>query len=106
MRIWIKNPLAIYAENAKGGVVIQDDKIIELVSADQKPTLAIDHVIDATQHVVLPGLINTHHHYYQTLFRAYRKSLNLKLFPWLKALYKVWAKITPESFISACKIAQ
>ena len=106
MRIWIKNPLAIYAENAKGGVVIQDDKIIELVSTDQKPTLAIDHVIDATQHVVLPGLINTHHHYYQTLFRAYRKSLNLELFPWLKALYKAWAKLTPESFVSACKIAQ
>ena len=47
--------------------------------------------------MVLPGLINTHHHFYQTLTRALPAALDRELFPWLQALYPVWARMTPES---------
>src|SRR5207237_5252546 len=43
------------------------------------------------------GLINTHHHFYQTLTRALPAALDRELFPWLQALYPVWARLTPES---------
>ena len=46
---------------------------------------------------MLPGLINTHHHFYQTLTRALPAALDRELFPWLQALYPVWARLTPES---------
>ena len=47
--------------------------------------------------VVLPGLINTHHHFYQTLTRAVPAALDRELFPWLQALYPIWARLTPEA---------
>ena len=49
------------------------------------------------EHVVLPGLINTHHHFYQTLTRAMPAAIDRELFPWLQALYPVWARLTPEA---------
>ena len=47
--------------------------------------------------MVLPGLINTHHHFYQTLTRALPAAMDRELFPWLQALYPVWARLTPEA---------
>src|SRR5690606_29285626 len=59
-----------------------------------------DRVIDATDHVVLPGLVNTHHHLYQTLTRAI--AANNGLFDWLKTLYPIWARMDGEAvYISA-----
>ncbi|HEY5890708.1 MAG TPA: 8-oxoguanine deaminase [Acidimicrobiia bacterium] len=55
-----------------------------------------DEVVDLTDHVVTPGLINTHHHLYQTMTRAYPGAQDSGLFDWLKTLYPVWAKMTPE----------
>ena len=81
--IWVKDPLAIYAKNSKSGIVIKGQEIIELVSAGKAPLSQIDEVYDASESVVLPGLINTHHHFYQTLTRAYPEALNKELFPWL-----------------------
>ena len=94
--VWIKNPLAVYADNSDSGVVISGNKIIELVPLGSLPKADIDEVYDASNSVLLPGLINTHHHFYQTLTRAYPEALNKDLFPWLKSLYKVWANIEPE----------
>ncbi len=54
-------------------------------------------VLDASGKVVLPGLINTHHHLYQTLTRAYPPAINAALFPWLKHLYPVWAQLDAEA---------
>ncbi|WP_454620265.1 8-oxoguanine deaminase [Bradyrhizobium cenepequi] len=94
---WIKDPLSILAEGAERGVVVQGGKIVELVGLGKEPTAASPVVFDAGEHVVLPGLINTHHHFYQTLTRALPAALDRELFPWLKALYPVWARLTPES---------
>lgn len=55
-------------------------------------------VHDAAGCVVLPGLINTHHHLYQTRTRAWKDAVDSELFPWLKTLYPVWAKLTDEDF--------
>ena len=105
---WIKNPQAIFTanqEDARGGVVIQDSKIIELVPLGKQPTTHIDSIEDASNLVMLPGLINTHHHFYQTLTRAWAPVVNQPLFPWLKTLYPVWAKLTPEALSLACDVA-
>ena len=88
--IWIKDPLAILADGAERGVVVEDGRIVELVGRASQPKTSAT-VFDARDHVVIPGLINTHHHFYQTLTRAVPAALDRELFPWLKALYPIWA---------------
>jgi 8-oxoguanine deaminase len=68
-----------------------------LVAAGRSPTAPNVEIYDAGEHVVLPGLINTHHHFYQTLTRAVPAALDRELFPWLQALYPIWARLTPEA---------
>ena len=102
--VWIKDPLAILADGAERGVVVADGQIVELVGKGQEPQTAA-RPFDAGEHVVLPGLINTHHHFYQTLTRALPAALDRELFPWLKALYPVWAKLTPEALDAAVTVA-
>ena len=68
--IWIKQPLAIFTGNkndARGGMVISEGKIVELVPLGQTPIRPIDETFNAQNLVVLPGLINSHHHFYQTV---------------------------------------
>ena len=103
MRLWIKNPLAILAGGAEGGLVVEGGKIAQLVGRGETP--AHDHAYDASAHVVLPGLINTHHHFYQTLTRAHPNAINKELFDWLKALYPVWARLNPEAHRIATRLA-
>lgn len=95
--LWIRDPLAILAEGAERGVVLQDGRIVELVPSGHSPKTPDAVVFDAGEHVVLPGLINTHHHFYQTLTRATPAALDRELFPWLQALYPIWARLTPEA---------
>jgi 8-oxoguanine deaminase len=107
-RTWIKNPLAIFTANsldAAGGLVIEDGVIVELLAAGQQPATPCQQSFDAREHVVLPGLINTHHHFYQTLTRAWGPVVNQPLFPWLKTLYPVWARLTPDKLALASKVA-
>ncbi len=60
-----------------------------------------DQTYDFSGHIVLPGLVNTHHHFYQTLTRAVPQAQNVNLFDWLKTLYPIWGRITPDDvFIS------
>ena len=106
--VLIKNPLAIFTgtqQRAEGGLVVQGDKIIELLEQGQAPTSQIDETFDASRHVVLPGLINTHHHFYQTLTRAFPSALDKPLFPWLKSLYPVWAGLRPEQIYWSSRLA-
>jgi 8-oxoguanine deaminase len=107
-RLWIKKPLAVFTANhhdASGGLVIEDGRIVELLGADQQPAQPCQQTFDARAHVLLPGLINTHHHFYQTLTRAWAPVVNQPLFPWLKTLYPVWARLTPEKLALASKVA-
>jgi 8-oxoguanine deaminase len=102
---WIKNPLAILAAGAGGGIVVHGGKIIEMVPFGKHPRTPADIVFDASRHVILPGLINTHHHFYQTLTRAHPQAINKELFDWLKALYPLWARLTPEGLRLATRLA-
>ena len=65
----------------------------------------IDATFDASRHVVLPGLINAHHHFYQTLTRAHPSAINKPLFPWLVALYPIWARLKPNHLRIASRLA-
>ena len=102
---WIKNPLAVLAAGAGGGIVVDGGKIIEMVPCGKHPRTPADIVFDASRQVILPGLINTHHHFYQTLTRAHPQAINKELFDWLKALYPLWARLTPEGMRLATRLA-
>lgn len=78
-----------------GGLFIRDGFIEQTGPTNKLPEQA-DEVLDLSGHILLPGLINTHHHFYQTLTRAIPAAQNANLFNWLKTLYPIWAKMTPE----------
>ncbi len=78
------------------GALFARDGVIEAVGASAQLPAAADEVIDARGQVVIPGLVNTHHHFYQTLTRAVPAAQDAELFTWLKTLYPIWAKLTPE----------
>jgi 8-oxoguanine deaminase len=80
-------------EIADGAVFVRDHAIEAVGTSAELPQTA-DEVIDAHDQVVIPGLVNTHHHMYQTLTRAMVQ--DDELFGWLKGLYPVWANLTPE----------
>lgn len=87
-------------EIPNGGIFIRDGIIQALGQEADLPKTA-DEVLDLKHHVVAPGLINTHHHFFQTLTRAVPAAQDANLFNWLKTLYPIWAKIQPEDiFIS------
>src|SRR6202051_87375 len=102
--IWIKDPLAILADGAERGVVVRNGKIVELVPSGGQPTTSAVF-FEAGDHVVLPGLIHSQHPFYQTLTRALPAARDRELFPWLTALYPVWARLTPESLNLAVTVA-
>jgi 8-oxoguanine deaminase len=104
MRTWIKDPLAILAEGAERGIVVEGTRIAALVERGQRPE-RVDVVFDASRRVVLPGLINAHHHFYQTLTRAHPSAINKPLFPWLVALYPIWARLKPKHLRLAARLA-
>jgi cytosine/adenosine deaminase-related metal-dependent hydrolase len=78
-----------------GGFFVKDG-FIEFVGTTSELPQTADEVVDASGHVVLPGFVNTHHHFYQTLTRAVPMAQNANLFNWLKTLYPIWARMTPE----------
>jgi len=75
-----------------GGCMLVKDGVITSIG----PALPADEVIDATGCVVTPGLINTHHHLYQSLTRVVPGGQDALLFGWLQTLYPIWARMTPE----------
>ncbi len=80
----------------KDASVLVEGNRIQAVGPSQDLPQTADEVINVAGHVVVPGLINTHHHMYQTLTRAVPAAQNVSLFGWLKALYPIWARLTPE----------
>lgn len=86
-----------------GGLALEDGVIVGV--GDVGPWRAgADTVIDATGCVVTPGLVNTHHHLYQTLTRALPGATDASLFGWLKRLYPVWARYTPDDVFAATQL--
>jgi cytosine/adenosine deaminase-related metal-dependent hydrolase len=93
-------------ELTNASIVIKDN-LIERIIADGVPIdlTQFDEVIDARRHVVIPGMVNTHHHMVQCLTRAIPGVQNAELFSWLKGLYPIWAGLTPEMVRTATQVA-
>ncbi|WP_422931591.1 8-oxoguanine deaminase [Singulisphaera sp. PoT] len=85
-----------------GGLFIRDGKIEKVGPTSELPTEA-DEVLDLAGHVVLPGLVNVHHHLYQTLFRVVPGAQDGNVFNWLQTLYTMWARMTPDALASATR---
>ena len=77
------------------GLFTEDNRIVAVGPTAELPATA-DEVLDLRGHIVLPGLINTHHHMYQSLTRAVTAAQDAELFGWLETLYPIWARLTPE----------
>src|SRR5271165_4836562 len=105
MRLWIKDPLAILAPDAERGVVVEGTRIVECVARGKAPVAPCGATFDASRHVVLPGLVNTHHHFYQTLTGAHPAGFGKELIPWLMAMERVWDRMTPEALRIAARMA-
>ncbi len=93
----------------RDGALIMEDNQITWVgpSADLPPAsqARADQVINARGKLVMPGLVNTHHHFYQTLTRAIPSAQDAVLFDWLKTLYPIWAELTPEAVRISTQLA-
>jgi cytosine/adenosine deaminase-related metal-dependent hydrolase len=88
-------------EIAGGGLFIRDHVIEAVARTAELPDTA-DRVLDLRDHLVIPGLVNTHHHLYQTLTRAVPGAQDAGLFDWLRTLYPIWAELTDEGvYLSA-----
>ncbi|MCX7559090.1 8-oxoguanine deaminase [Sulfitobacter sp. F26204] len=96
-------------------IVTMDDSRREIAQADLRLTDGVvkeighdlqskGEVIDAQGCVVTPGLVNTHHHLYQSLTRAVPSGQDALLFGWLKTLYPIWARMTPEHFFVSAQV--
>lgn len=78
-----------------GAIHIVGDRI-EAVGADLAQPDGVDEVLDLKSHVVCPGLVNTHHHMFQSLTRAVPAAQDASLFGWLRTLYPIWSRLTPD----------
>jgi 8-oxoguanine deaminase len=89
---------------AGGGLFVVDNVIQQVGPRAELPSEA-DEIIDARGMIILPGLVNTHHHFFQTLTRNVPAAQNAKLFDWLVTHYPIWAGLTPEAIAVSTKIA-
>jgi len=78
-----------------GGLFAEGGRLAAVGPTRELPETA-DEVLDLAGHVVIPGMVNTHHHMFQSLTRAVPATQDAGLFPWLKGLYPIWARLTPE----------
>ena len=106
----IRNAHTIATQNDAGdelhnaSILLQDGLIASIGHAHELPDTA-DEVIDARGHLVVPGLVNTHHHMYQSLTRAVPAVQNAELFGWLRGLYPIWAGLTPDMVRVSTQVA-
>ena len=90
-----------------GGLFIRDGVIEQVGTTGQTGSLPseADEVLNLTDHIILPGLVNTHHHFYQTLTRAVPAAQDANLFNWLTTLYPIWARMNPEDIFTSAQTA-
>ena len=90
-------------EIADGALLIADNVITAVGPTSTLPDTA-DEVIDCHGMVLLPGLVNTHHHLYQSLTRAVPAAQDAELFGWLKTLYPIWSRLRGEDIYISAKL--
>jgi 8-oxoguanine deaminase len=86
-----------------GAVLVRDGVIEAAGTLDQMPAQMADTVLDLSKHIVMPGLVNTHHHMFQSLTRVMAQ--DDELFGWLKTLYPIWSRLTGEAIYVSAKLA-
>ena len=107
----VKNIHTLVTMNAaraeiRDAAILVRDHVIEQVGPGASLPATADEVLDLRgRHVVLPGLVNTHHHFYQTLTRVVPEAQDCDLFGWLKTLYPVWARLTAEGVHASAQLA-
>jgi 8-oxoguanine deaminase len=87
-----------------GGLFVRNN-VIEQVGPTGELPAGTDFTVDARGMIILPGLVNTHHHFYQTLTRAVPAAQDAMLFGWLKTLYPIWAGLTSEAVYTSAQVA-
>lgn len=88
------------------GALFIRDHVIEQVGPTTELPAEADRVLDlGDRHILLPGLVNTHHHFFQTLTRVVPGAQNSALFDWLSALYPLWQQLTPEAIQLSAQVA-
>jgi 8-oxoguanine deaminase len=87
-----------------GGLYIADGVIEQVGPTAELPGTA-DRIIDARAMIILPGLVNTHHHFFQILTRNLPAAQDAKLFDWLRIHYPIWARLTPEAITVSTRVA-
>ncbi|MEM6528776.1 MAG: 8-oxoguanine deaminase, partial [Chloroflexota bacterium] len=90
-------------EIADGALFVRDGVIEAVGTLADMPAETADTVLDLHHHIVIPGLVNTHHHMYQSLTRVIAQ--DLELFGWLKSLYPIWSGLTGEAVYISAKLA-
>ncbi len=88
---------------ADGAVFIRDGVIEQIGTTEALKEVQADRVIDLPGHIVIPGLINTHHHMFQSLTRVMAQTN--ELFDWLRTLYPIWSRINGEAIYISAKLA-
>ncbi len=90
-----------------GGLFIRDGFLEQVGTTGETGQLpqTADEILDLNGHIVLPGLVNTHHHFYQTLTRAVPAAQDANLFNWLTTLYPIWARLQPEDIFTSTQTA-
>ena len=107
----VKNIHTLVTMNAarteiRDAAIFGRDHIIEQVGPTATVPATADEVLDLRgRHMVLPGLGNTHHHFYQTLTRAIPAAQDCDLFQWLKTLYPIWSRLTAEGVNVSAQMA-
>jgi len=81
------------------------DGVIESIGPSHEAPDGADEVIDASRCLVMPGLVNTHHHMFQSLTRAVAAVQDAELFTWLKGLYPIWGRMTPDMVHTSAQTA-
>ncbi|MEO1020525.1 MAG: amidohydrolase family protein, partial [Pseudomonadota bacterium] len=90
-------------EIADGALLVRDNVIEAVGTTARLEGIAADRVLDLNGHVVMPGMINTHHHMYQNLTRVMVQ--DDELFVWLKTLYPIWARLDDDAIRISARIA-
>ncbi len=109
MKKLLKNALVIATMNSdkerlEGADILINENLISEIGKGLSED-GVDEVIDCSGKIILPGFINTHHHFYQTLTRVIPEVQNAKLFDWLIYLYEIWRGLTPEAVYVSAKVA-